>query len=430
MTFIAAATLNAQPEHNDTLRTVTWSIYAQGGISGFHGMRGPEGQYTFDKGTFAPAFDMGFFLYPRPWIRFGLGGNYSYLKQSDPGIRANSEVIPDYKFVSGDETYTGTMSIESARIQNRNFTQLAGADLTMGINFMEIWRERESQWFNIWTSIGAGYMHGWNTWTSTVAVDKNFISDDGIFSYNNSEVNSPIENNTFDALYVPLGLSIEFDVIPQFSIALYGQYKYFPMAIDYTPTGIWSAGAGIRINLVGRKQGLKNKKDIINDLREQVNYYSNLVRVDTVLVEVPVAAPVPVVVPVPVPEPEPEPVVVPVPAPEPEPVVVPAPEPEPEPVVAPVPEPKPQSKFVEVDKPLSHYAVQIYAFRIYQHAPDDKIFFNDHPTIYRNGDLRRYVIFAGTIEEARLKLYELRKRYFDAFIVYIDDDGTVKPYVK
>lgn len=397
MAFIAAAELNAQPEHNDTLRTVTWSIYAQGGISGFHGMRGPEGQYTFDKGTFAPAFDMGFFLYPRPWIRFGLGGNYSYLKQSDPGIRTNTELIPNYKFVSGKEIYTGTMSIESARIQNRNFTQLAGADLTMGINFMEIWRERESQWFNIWASIGAGYMHGWNTWTSTVAVDKNFISDDGIFSYNNSEVNSPVEKNTFDAPYVPLGLSIEFDIIPQISIALYGQYKYFPMDINYTPTGIWSAGAGIRINLVGRKQGLKNKQDVINDLQNQVNYYANHVRVDTVLVEVPVAAPV----------------VVPVPA---------------EPEI--IPEPEPQSKFVEVDKPLSHFAVQIYAFRIYQHAPDDKIFFNDYPTIYRNGDLRRYVVFAGTLEEAKIKWLDLRKRYFDAFIVYIDDDGTVVPYVE
>lgn len=394
MVFIAAAAMNAQPVHNDTLRTVTWSMYMQGGVSGFHTMRGPEEQYSFDKRYVAPAADIGFFLYPRPWIRFGLGGNYTYLKQADPGVQKYEEVIRNYKFSEGGKSYIGTMTNESARIQNRNFTHVAGADLTMGINFMEIWREREAQWFNIWTSIGAGYMHGWNNYAKTMALDHNFVSDDGIFTRNNSEVKSTVEDNSFNAPYIPVGLSLEFDVIPQLSLALFGQYKYFPLNINHTPTGIWTAGAGIRINFVGRKQGVKSKRDKVEELENQLKYYSSQkARIDTVIVEVPVEKEVPVAAP----------------------------------VVAAVPVQQP-GKLLEVDEPLSHFAVQIYAFRIYQHAPNDKIFFNDNPTIYRNGDLRRYVVFTGTLEEAKIKWYELRKRYHDAFIVYIDDDGVVVPY--
>ena len=393
----AAATLNAQPEHNDTLRTTTWSVYMQGGVSGFHGMRGPGDQYIFDKGEFAPAADVGFFLYPRPWIRFGLGGNYTYLKQNDPLVQQYKEVIEGFNYVTEDGFYTGTMTNEGARLQNRNFTQAAGADFTMGINFVEIWRERKAQWFNIWASIGVGYMHGWNTYTKTMAWDHHFVSYDGKFATNNSEVTSPVVDNSFDAPYVPVGLSMEFDIIPQISLAIFGQYKFFPININHTPTGIWTAGAGLRINLVGRKQGFKNKNDKIRDLENKVSYYSRQKpRVDTVIVQVPA-------------EPEPVEVV--------------------EPVVEEVIPAREPGKLLEVDKPLSHFAVQIYAFRIYQHAPDDKIFFDDNPTIYYNGDLRRYVVFTGTLEEAKIKWYELRKRYHDAFIVYIDDNGIVVPYV-
>ena len=388
--FVAAATLKAQPEHNDSLRTVTWSLYMQGGISGFHNMKKVGDQYTYDKGSFAPAGDIGVFLYPRPWIRFGLGGNYTYLKQADPSVRTYKEIIENYSMKTDYGTFVGTLTSEGARIQNRNFTHVAGADLTMGINFMEIWRERKAQWFNIWTSIGVGYMHGWNTYTSSTAWDHNFISNDGMITNSRSEVVSPIVKNSFDAPYVPVGLSIEFDVIPQLTLAAFGQYKFFPGDFSHTPTGIWTAGAGIRINFVGRKQGFKNKQDRIDELERQVRYYSSLEnRVDTVIVEVPVE----------------------VPAKQDDTVAV-----------------HMFGPFVEVEKPLTNFAVQIYAFRLHNYPPSHKLFFHDNPTIYKNGDLRRYVVFTGTLEEAKVKWRELRTRYHDAFIVYIDDEGTVIPY--
>lgn len=249
-------------------------------------------------------------------------------------------------------------------------------------------------------------MHGWNENAKTMSLEHNFVSDDGIFTRNSSEVKSTIENNNFNAPYIPLCLYLEFDVIPQFSLALFGQYKHFPLNISHTPTGIWTAGAGIRINFVGKKQGIKGGNDRMEEMENQLKSYScQKALADTVIVEVPVLNEVPVVKEIPV--------LTEVPVAK-------------EPVIA-VP-PQQPGKLLEVDKPLSHFAVQIFAFRVYKYAPDNKIFFNDNPTIYRNGDLRRYVVFTGTLEEAKIKWYELRKRYHDAFIVYIDDDGVFVPY--
>ena len=396
-----AATLNAQPEHNDSLRTTTWSFYLQGGVSGFHGMRGPEGQYD-GKNYIAPSGELGFMYFPRPWLRFGLGLGYHYLKTADNQILKRVTEFPDYKM--GDNT--GTLTVEEARMQNINITNAPYADLNMGINFIEIWRERDCQWFNMWLNLGAGYMHGWNQYTTTWARNSTFVATDGTEIHDTPRVESPIAKNQFNGFYIPVGASIEFDVIPQLTIAAVGQYKYFPISsIQHTPTGIWTAALALRYNIVGRRQGFKSKNDRVNDLESELRYYRNLKpTVDTVIVEKVIVK-----------EPEPAPVVA-------APVAA-------SPVAAPtVAKPPVVTTLQVVDKPLTNYAVQIYAFRIYKHAPNDKIFFGDNPTIFINGDLRRYVVFTTTLDEAKIKLAELKTRYHDAFIVYIDEDGIVVPY--
>lgn len=387
MVFITTAALNAQPEHNDSLRTTTWSFYLQGGVSGFHGMRGPEGQYDGKK-YIAPSGELGFMFFPRPWLRFGLGLGYHYLKTADNQILKNITELRGYEM--GGKT--GTLTVEEARMQNVNITNAPYADLNMGINFIEIWRERECQWFNIWLNLGAGYMHGWNQYITTWARNSTFVATDGTEIHDTPRVDSPIVKNQFNGFYIPAGASIEFDVIPQLTIAAVGQYKYFPISsVQHTPTGIWTAAIALRYNIVGRRQGFKNRNDRVNDLESELRYYRNLKpEVDTVVVEKIIVK-----------EPEPKP------------------EPEPEPAV---------TALRVVDKPLTNYAVQIYAFRIYRHAPNDKIFFGDNPTIFINGGLRRYVVFTNTLAEAKVKLEELKTRYHDAFIVYIDDNGIVVPY--
>jgi len=383
----------AQPEHNDTLRTKTWSIYVQGGVGGFHGMRGPENQYDRDVREMAPTVDFGFMYYPRPWLRFGLDLGYTYLKSSERSILKRSTTYPSVTI--GE--YTGTLTVDEARIQNQNFTNVAFTDLTLGINFVEIWRERETQWFNIWLSVGAGYMHGWNRYTSSWAIDENLVSEgpEHFNVYSHSYVESSDVDNQFNTLYIPGSLSVEFDVIPQLTLGVIGQYKYFPLIMDHTPTGMWTAGVVLRYNIVGRKQGFKNKNDKMDALRSDVAFYSaQLAEIEeknealnsqvsslkkavedcqTAKIEVPVPS-------------------------------------------------------VEIDEPQGNFGVQIYAFEQYQHAPNEAIFHGDNPTIFRDGKYKKYVVFTQSYSEAKKQFESLKLRYPDAFIVKIEDDGRVISY--
>lgn len=377
MLFGAAAVMQAQPELNDTLRTSTWGFYIQGGVAGFHGMNGQNDQYTYDTPKIAPSGDLGLMFFPRPWVRFGLDLGYTYLKSSDKNVLPRTEIFPNTE----KEGLIGDLEINSSRLQNRNFTNMASTDLTLGINFVEIWRERESQWFNIWTSIGAGYMHGWNTHTYTWAVDENLVSkDDGHMSiWNHSHVNSYTDKNQFNAWYIPLILSMEFDLSRRLTLGLVGEYKYFPQKYEHAPTGIWNAGVSLRFNFgYGKYRHRRRHTYEAPVVPPQIVRVES--RVDTVY------------------------------------------------VVKEEKEPVYNNGFLETEVPLADYAVQIYAFRIYQHAPDDKIFHGDNPVIYKNGDLRRYVLFADTLEEARNKLQSVKHKYPDAFIVTIRKDGLVVPY--
>ena len=392
------ASLNAQSEHNDSLRTKTFSIYVQGGVGGFHGMHGKDNQYDRDLSMLAPVLDAGLAFYPIPWFRLALEGGYTYLQSADNYVLNRTTTTPDV-FREG---YYGTLTVDEARLQNRNFTQVASADLTLGINLIEIWHHRQRQWFNIWIFGGAGYMHGWNRHTSTWAIEENLVSKGSSHMnvYNHSYVKSEANAYQFNTLYIPVGASIEFDVIPQLTLGVYGRYKYFPLMQEHTATGMWSAGGLIRFNIVGRKQGFRSKTEKIDDLqrllKEQERRNAELKKMNEDLAQDNTRLASDLAdcsKKVPIPDVEFN-----------------------------------ESGLVETDIPLGSFGVQIMAFRIYQHSSNDKIFHGDLPIIYRNGGLRRYVIFTDTIGQAKAKLREVQGRYPDAFIVTIDKDGTVRPY--
>lgn len=379
MAFIAAATLSAQPVHNDTLRTNTWSLYLHGGVSGAYGARGADHQYDMDKTTVAPFGELGVYYNLRPWMRLGLGAGYSYMKSNMKDLLTESTSNPDFVL----DGHHGTMNIDKVRIQNKNFTNFAFTNFTMGFNLVEIWRTRGCQWFNLWLTEGVGYMHGWNNHASTWAIDENFISDDHTYDKTHSSITSPVVDSQFDDLYVPVALSMEFDIIPQLTLGVFGQFNHFPKHKEHTPAGMWAAGVTLAFNIVGEKQGFKSKKREIEEMQEDIKYYtaSNEMLNSTVN-DLQVASTAEVV-----------------------------------------------DGIIETDVHLGKFAVQIYAFKKIPHAPDDKIFYGDNPAIYRdNTGMRRYVLFTDSLEEARVKLQRVRYKYYDAFIVTIDDDGNVIPF--
>lgn len=379
---LAAATVLsfAQPVHNDTLRTNSWAIYLRGGISGYHNLEGPfdpvPHQYDRDKRYAAPIGDIGVYMYPRPWLRFGLNFGYTYLKGADPDILKDVTKIENVT----REGITGTLTIQDLRIQNKNFTHLAYTDLTYGVNMAEIGRERSCQWFNFWVTVGGGYMHGWNRYTTTNAVNETIV-DKGPTHYSiweHSYVKSESNNNEFNAFFAPLGVSMEFDIIPSFTLGLYGTYKYFPVKPVHCPMGIWSAGITAAWNIGGSRFPVENVESLKNEIaiyekdleairQEKAQLESELANCAT-------------------------------------------------------------KKICEIEVPLSHYGVQVMAFRKYQHKIDAAIFNGDNPVIFRCGNLRRYVIFTDTLEAAQAKLKEVQKRYSDAFIVVVDDKNNVTRY--
>ena len=400
----ASASLSAQnkekwhlPDSVDFRKT--WSFYAGGGVGSFYGMRGPKDQYSHDRSYLSPTADIGVMYHPLRWFRLGLDFGYTYLQGADDGSLWEFTSTPNYTL----DGHTGTYELNKVRVQNKNFTHEASADLTFGINLVEIWKKRHNPWFHIWATVGAGYMHGWNHYTTSWAIDEVLkdVSDDHDNQYTHSYLTSSSVDNQSDAFYVPGALSIEFDVIPQLSIGVQGRAKYFPFETMHTPTLLWDAGIVVRYNLL---KGYMTKSDEIAHLNDDLKMYeSSLARakqknkslsgeneelnsrilalqqtIDEMSAE---------------PEPEPEPVVLP---------------------------PEPEGLFV----------VQIYAFKYWPHASDDAIFMGDNPKIYKNGKLRRYVLLSPGVKysEAKAKLEEVRPKYFDAFIATIDENGTVTRY--
>ena len=73
----AAAGLQAQT-YNDTVRTRTWSVYAQGGLTWWQGLRGVD--VSNARHPLTPDAAVGVDYNIRPWIRVGLKAEYIMLK--------------------------------------------------------------------------------------------------------------------------------------------------------------------------------------------------------------------------------------------------------------------------------------------------------------------------------------------------------------
>ena len=263
--FAAAISLQAQTAtYNDTVRTKTWSVYVQGGVGGYHGMRGV--QYD-GKSYVAPQTSLGVNYTIKPWWRVGMNLNYIYLKSADKG--AVTETSSKNYTVEGQ---AGILNTTSVRLQNRNMNHILGADLNVDFNIMDIWHNRNLQKFNLWAGTGIGYIHGWNRNSNTWAVNEECVAQgDTYFNiYNHSYLSSKQLNGSSNALYIPITVSAEYDVHPKLTIGVQGQYKCMPQDKIGTPKGIWSAGVVIRYNFIGKSKGMKSYKQRYHETLAQL----------------------------------------------------------------------------------------------------------------------------------------------------------------
>ena len=260
---MATVTLQAQT-YNDSVRVRTWSVYMQGGISSYHGVRSEL--FDNSKRTMAPDLNLGVKYNIQPWVRLGVNAGYTMLKSS--GNHSLSITTTDHNFLIGDRT--GTLELKSDRLQNLNNTYLAGVDANADFNILEIWPKRKAQWLSLYAGAGVGYMRGWNRNSQTWSYNERATATgDAYFNGNtHSNLKSSEDKKHFNALYIPLSLSLEFDIQRQLTLGVIGQYKCIPTKSDFSPKGIYSAGVVIRYNFVKSKSKLQRKQiaDLYSEL--------------------------------------------------------------------------------------------------------------------------------------------------------------------
>lgn len=257
-----AVTLHAQT-YNDTVRIKTWSVYLQGGLSGYHGARGTS--FDNSRMPFSPDLSLGVKYHIKPWVRLGLNAGYTMVKSVNKDVVSETTVVPGFKV--GD--YTTDLEVQTDLIQNRNDMHLAGVDLNVDFNIMELWHNRKAQHWNLYAGVGVGYMHGWNRNTQTVAINETAIAQgDGYFNvYNHASMDSWHENAHLNLLYIPASLSLEYDVNPWWTIGVVGQYKYQPLDKEYSPKGIYSGGLVLRYNFVHKKTNKRLYHETVSELQ-------------------------------------------------------------------------------------------------------------------------------------------------------------------
>lgn len=256
--------------YNDTLRTNSWTIYATGGVSGYHGFRG--GSVIGIVKSVAPDISLGIKYNLNSVVRFGLNFGYTKLKSKNADIEYNKTTIENFQV---GEYKDATLTIDEAILVNRNDNHLAGVDLNVDLNFLEPSLNRNQRW-NLWFGTGIGLYHGWSRTTVTTAFREEAVAkgDDHFNIYTKDYITTEATFNHINTLYIPARLSVEYDVTPRFTFGVKGEYKYMPLTKVYTPKGLWSANATFAYNFVKKRFKRKSIKaeyeGVITDMNSDI----------------------------------------------------------------------------------------------------------------------------------------------------------------
>ena len=263
--FAQANGLPAPQEYNKDVRTGTWSIYAQGGLSWVNGLW-YESVNAKKSYSLSPAVGGGIDYTIRPWVRVGAEYLWSRYRGEQQISSLNATSMP-------------------MKAYGNYLVNYHNAKLGLGLNFMELWPNRKAQWFNVWVGTGVGYMMAkGNEYTLSIS---NTITQDGVTSpitgnvtLDNSSsatvqgnVKSTNEHSSFNKLYIPLSLHMEFDVTRRLTLGVKGEMDFVMNRKDIAPKNLIFGLATARYNFVAsRAQKLQAYYDgSIGDLNNRVN---------------------------------------------------------------------------------------------------------------------------------------------------------------
>ena len=229
-------------DHNSDLRTRTWSIYAEGGLSWATDVwyQNLDAKRSYKQ---SPAVGGGVDFTIRPWVRVGAEYLWSRYRR-------------EQRFSTLD---TKTMPVKTYGNYLMNFHN---AKLGAGFNLMELWPRRRAQWLNIWAGTGVGYtfakgneygIYFSNTKTqdgqTTPLTDGASISNDDAITITGN-VQTKNRHEKFNTLYIPASLHIEADVSRRFTIGLKGEMDWLLNRKDIAPKNLVFALATVRYNFV------------------------------------------------------------------------------------------------------------------------------------------------------------------------------------
>lgn len=232
---------------NKELRTNTWSIYAQGGLSWANGVWYPniDAKSSYKQ---SPAVGGGIDFTIRPWVRIGADYIWSRYRREQRFSVIDNNVMPV-------KTY-GNYMMNTHNIK-----------LGVQFNLMEFWTARKAQWFNIWlgTGLGGTLARGneYGVWisntkngtSSSIGNDANISNDGTVTITGNVTTHNRHEN--FNKLYIPATLHIEADVSRQFTVGVKGEMDWLLKRQEVAPKHLIYALATVRYNFVqsrARKQ--------------------------------------------------------------------------------------------------------------------------------------------------------------------------------
>lgn len=278
--FVPIIDIGAQERGSGTYRTCTWSLYGEAGATMSHGI-GISNVNAAPWTSVSPEIGAGVSFNIRPWIRLGL--NYDFSKYArelrfdklqplgdsagdgtiDIDGNLSGDILPDIDgSVTGDRLLlekTGGLAY------TKMWTQYHATDLTLEFNVMEIWKNRTDKRFNLYAGAGFGWLFARGN-TYNIAMGNERWKE----KYKETtDIWLKAENtrHNYNAGYVPMLVSAEFDVSPIVTLGLQGNYKRL-LKCDNAPKGIGTVSMVVRLNLLGGKSGYKSKS---GKLRESEN---------------------------------------------------------------------------------------------------------------------------------------------------------------
>lgn len=229
-------------DSNRELRSKTWSVYAEGGLSWATGVWYPslDAKRSYKQ---SPAVGGGVDFTLCPWVRIGAEYIWSRYRR-------------EQRLSSLDQS---TMPIKAYGNYAVNYHN---AKLGVGFNLMELWSTRGAQWLNVWVGSGVGYMMARGTeytlafsntqtqdgTTSPLTAGTSISNESTVLITGNVQTNNRHEK--FERIYVPASVHVEADVSRQVTLGLKGELDWVLSRKELAPKHLVFAMATLRYNFV------------------------------------------------------------------------------------------------------------------------------------------------------------------------------------